>query len=96
MRGFTVWLIPLDPSGAERNKEFVRSNGGKLMGGGRAEMQPDGRLKCTWLFDGFKGAVPDVAKGQMLVSFTNSLDKAIARKTNVRYEVEFIEDGPLG
>lgn len=93
MKGFIVWLIPLDPTGVQRNKDFVAGNRGNLMGGGKAEMQPDGRLKCVWLFDGrFTGLVPDAAKGQMLTSFTSSLDKAIARKTNVRYEVEFIQE----
>ena len=93
MKGFIVWLIPLDPSGVQRNRDFVAKNKGKLFGGGKAAMQEDGRLKCEWSFDGkLTGAMPDGAKRMMLLNFTNSLDSAIAKKTNVRYEVQFIGD----
>jgi hypothetical protein len=89
VKGFIVWLIPLDPSGIERNKVFAEKNHGKLMFGGTAEMQSDGRLKCEWMF-GEKLPMPDAGKKLMLKQFTDGLDKAIADKTNVRYEVEFI------
>jgi hypothetical protein len=90
MKGFIVWLIPLDPSGIDRNKDFLRSNGGKLVAGGKATLQDDGRLRCEWMFDN-KFPVPDAAKQMMLAQFTASLDKAIEKKANARYEVEFIE-----
>jgi hypothetical protein len=99
MKGFIVKLIPLDPTGVQRNKDFLEQSKGKLMAGGKAELQADGALYCRWEFS---GVIPDIAKRQMLLSFTNSLDKAISKKTNVRYDVEFIEDdkgdtnGPLG
>lgn len=58
---------------------------------------PDGRLKCLWDFEGkMLGAIPDSAKKLMLLQFTNSLDAAISKKVNVRYEVQFIaDDGTL-
>ena len=89
MKGFIVWLIPLDPSGIERNKEFVAKNKGKLYFGGKAMMQPDGRLKCEWTFENLP--MPDAGKKMMLKQFTDSMDKAISDKTNVKYEVEFIQ-----
>jgi hypothetical protein len=93
MKGFIVWLIPDEPSGIDRNRQFVEKNGGKLIGGGKAEMQPDGRLKCSWLFEG-SIPVPDKAKQLMLSQFTNSLDGAIKKRANVHYEVEFIDEEP--
>jgi hypothetical protein len=91
MKGFVVKLIPLDDTGIQRNKDFVKGNNGKLMSGGKAEMQPDGSLHCTWVFEN-KIPVPDSVKMVMLNQFTGSLDKAISKKTNVRYEVEFLDD----
>jgi hypothetical protein len=91
MKGFIVKLIPLDSSGIQRNKDFVEKNKGNLFGGGKAVMQPDGSLNCTWSFDGkLSGVMPDTVKHQMLAQFTDSLDKAISKKTNVRYEVVFL------
>ena len=89
MKGFIVWLIPLDPSGIERNKEFFQKHKGRLVGGGKIELQLDGRLKCEWVFEA-KFPVPDTAKQMMLSQFTNSLDAAIQKKANARYEVEFL------
>jgi hypothetical protein len=91
MRGFIVKLIPLDATGIERNQEFAKKNKRGLVGGGTIEMQPDGSMHCKWVFEG-KFPVPDTAKHYMLAQFTESLDKAISKKTNVRYEVEFLDD----